>query len=94
MQFTGTMGSRTLKTEHAIDPRQPWLCRTSCNLTKNGEATSILVQKADVRCMYVCMYVFMYVVPYLTSLMCRDGDTFLSAAELRGTGTRLYLCKL
>ena len=59
MQFTGTMGSRTLKAEHGIDPGQPWLCRTSCKLTKNGKAASILGQKAEIRsgsgCIYVCI---------------------------------------
>ena len=27
------------------------------------------------------MYVCMYVVPYLTSMMCRDGDTFLACSR-------------
>ena len=32
-------------------------------------------------CVHVCTYVCMYVVPYLTSMMCRDGDTFLACSR-------------
>ena len=66
MQFTGTMGSRTLKTEHGIDPTQPWLCRTSCNLTRTAKLLPFLdkrLRSDPIRYMYVCacMYVYVYV---------------------------------